>query len=58
MFQTLKQWNIEMRITKENLVEVVSSKASADDSAKVGAALLLAQTILRAEEEAYDPSYV
>ena len=48
-----------MRIYKiYNLVEVVSSKASADDSTKVGAALLLTQTILRAEEEAYDPSYV
>ena len=44
--------------SQDNLVEVVSSKASADDSPKVGAALLLTQTILRAEEEAYDPSYV
>ena len=44
--------------SQDNLVEVVSSKASADDSTKVGAALLLTQTILRAEEEANDPTYV
>ena len=44
--------------SQDNLVEVVSSKASADDSPKVGAALLLTQTILRAEEEANDPSHV
>ena len=44
--------------SQDNLVEVVSSKASADDSPKVGAALLLTQTILRAEEEANDPTYV
>ena len=44
--------------SQDNLVEVVPSKASADDSPKVGAALLLTQTILRAEEEANDPSHV
>ena len=43
-------------LVHHDLVEVVSSKASADDSTKVGATLLLAQTILRAEEETYDPS--
>ena len=45
-------------LAHQDLIEVVPSKASADDSTKVGAALLLTQTILRAEEEAYDPSYV
>ena len=36
---------------KENLVEVEPGKAGADNAAKVGAALLLAETILGTEEE-------
>ena len=36
---------------KGNLVEVEPGKAGADDAAKVGAALLLAETILGTEEE-------
>ena len=50
--------HILIAYSQDNLVEVVPSKTSADDSTKVGAALLLTQTIFRAEEEAYDPSYV
>ena len=34
---------------KDDLVEVVSGEAGADDSTKVGAALLLTQTIIGAE---------
>ena len=36
---------------KGNLVEVEPGKAGADNAAKVGAALLLAETILGTEEE-------
>ena len=42
---------------KENLVEVEPGKAGADNAAKVGAALLLAETILRTEEECFTVSY-
>ena len=40
--------SLKVKRDDSHLVEVVSSKASADDSAKEGAALLLAQTILGA----------
>ena len=38
---------------KGNLVKVEPGKAGADNAAKVGAALLLAETILRTEEECF-----
>ena len=38
---------------KGNLVKVEPGKAGADNAAKVGAALLLAETILRTEEERF-----
>ena len=46
------------RQSQSDLVEVESSKAGADDSAEVGAALLLAQTILGAENGTFGSSYV
>ena len=46
------------RQSQSDLVEVESSKACADDPPKVGAALLLAQAILGAENRRFGPSYV
>ena len=42
---------------KGNLVEVEPGKAGADNAAKVGAALLLAETILGTEEECCTASF-
>ena len=42
---------------KENLVEVEPGKAGADNAAKVGAALLLAETILGTEEERFTVTF-
>ena len=44
-------------VRKENLVEVEPGKAGADNAAKVGAALLLAETILGTEEECLRVSF-
>ena len=44
-------------VRKENLVEVEPGKAGADNAAKVGAALLLAETILRTEEECFTVTF-
>ena len=46
------------RQSQSDLVEVESSKAGADDSPEVGAALLLAQTILGAENGTFGPCCV